>query len=194
MKKETLTVEAIKSDLIKIAKAQMGNKADWRFSYITPITVLAVLLSILTKHIWIGVAVFSFAVYHIVRFALEYRAYRAKKAEILSVIERGEISISKEVFSHVATDVIYEPHHGGRHTNTTKTVTRYHFDGGSSWRVPLFAKHYAWSREHNVSAKGLYNISIKGDEFYVVSLQTCHDIAYIYPCKCFELDHSLHGS
>ena len=191
MKKETLTLESIKSDLIKIANYQMDNKSDWRFTYIIPITALAILLGVFTKSVFIGIAVFCVAAYHIVRFIIEYKEYRAKKSAILSVIERGEISISKETFSHVAREVVYEPHRVGKRSRATKTITLYHFDGGSSWRMPLFSKHYEWSKEYYISSNGLENISIKGDEFYFVSLQSHHDVSYIYPCKNFELDKSL---
>ena len=191
MKKETLTMEAIKSDLIKIVNYQVSNKADWRFSYIVPLTALAILLGLFTKNILIGIAIFCIAAYHIVHFIMEYKAYKIQKAAILSVIARGEISVSTETFSHIANDVIYEPHRVGRRTKSTKTITLYHFNGGSSWRAPLFAKHYEWSKEYYISPKGLENISIKGDEFYFVSLQSHHDISYIYPCKNFELDKSL---
>ena len=191
MKKETLTMEAIKSDLIKIANYQVSNKADWRFSYIVPFTALAIFLGVFTKSVFIGMAVFCVAAYHIACFIIEYKAYKIQKAAILSVIERGEISVSTETFSHIANDVIYEPHRVGRRAKSTKTITLYHFNGGSSWRAPLFAKHYEWSKEYYISPKGLENISIKGDEFYFVSLQSHHDISYIYPCKNFELDKSL---
>lgn len=191
MTKEKLTMEAIKSDLIKIANYQVSNKADWRFSYIVPITLLAILLGVFTQNVLIGIAVFCVAVYHTVRFVMEYKEYKTKKAAILSLIECGEISIITETFSHIANDVIYEPHRVGRRSRGTKTITLYHFNGGSSWRVPLFAKHYEWSKEYYISSKGLENISIRGDEFYFVSLQAHNDIAYIYPCKNFELDKSL---
>lgn len=191
MKKETLTMEAIKSDLIKITNYQVSNKADWRFSYIIPLSALAILSGMFTKNIFIGIAVFCVAAYHVVRFIMEYQAYKTKKAAILSVIERGEISISKETFSHVANEVIYEPHRVGRRSKSTKTITLYHFNGGTSWRIPLFAKHYEWSKEYYISSKGLESISVKDDEFYIISLQSHHDIAYIYPCKNFELDKSL---
>ena len=191
MKKETLTMEAIKTDLIKIVNYQVSNKADWRFSYIVPLTALAILLGLFTKNILIGIAIFCIAAYHIVCFIMEYKAYKIQKAAILSVIARGEISVSTETFSHIANDVIYEPHRVGGRGKLTKTVTLYHFNGGSSWRAPLFAKHYEWSKEYYISPKGLENISIEGDEFYFVSLQSYHDISYIYPCKNFELDKSL---
>ena len=157
MRKEIITLDSIKKDLIKIVNYQLSNKADWRFSYIVPITLLAISIGVLLKKIFIGVLVFSLAAYHIVRYIL----------------------------------VIYEPHLVGRRSNTIKTITLYHFDGGSSWRLPPFDKHYEWSRDFYISPKGLENISIKGDEFYFVSLQAHHDIAYIYPCKNFELDKSL---
>ena len=191
MKKEALTLDAIKSDLIRVAIEQVKTKTDWRFSYIVPFTALAIFLGSLTKNIFIGIAVFVVAAYHIIRFVIEYTAYKNQKAAILSVIERGEISVSKETFSHVSNDVIYEPHRVIGKSHTTKTITRYHFDGGCSWRVPSLTQHYEWSKEHYISAQGLENISIQGDEFYFVSLQRHHDIAYIYPCKNFELDKDI---
>ena len=191
MTTEKLTMEAIKSDLIKIADVQVNNKADWRGHFIVPFNLLAILVGVFTKNVWIGIAVFGVAAYHIVRFVMEHKEYKTQKATILSLVERGEISISTEILSHIANDVIYEPHIVGRKTKSTKTITLYHFDGGSSWRVPLFTKHYEWSKEYYISSKGLENISIKGDEFYFVSLQAHHDISYIYPCKNFELDKSL---
>ena len=191
MTKEKLTMAAIKSDLIRIVNYQVSNKADWRFSYVVPITLLAIMLGVFTKNGLIGIAVFCVAAYHIVRFIMEYKDYKTKKVAILSLIERGEISISTETFSHIANDAIYEPHSVGGRSRATKMITLYHFNGGSSWRAPLLAKHYEWSKEYSISFKGLENISIKGDEFYFVSLQAHHDIAYIYPCKNFELDKSL---
>ena len=191
MNKETLTMEGIRSDLTKVLHDQVSNKANWRFSYITPVTALAILAGVLTRNAFIGIAVFCIAAYHIVRFIMEYQEYKKKKRAILSAIERGEISISTEIFSHTANEVIYEPHSVGKRSDVTKTITRYYFNGGASWRVPRCAKHYEWSKEYYISSKGLENISLKGDEFYCVSLQKYHDIAYIYPRKNFELDKSL---
>ena len=191
MKKEKLTLEAIKRDLMKMVEFQLSNKTDWRFSYIVPITLLAVMIGILLKNVLIGLLVFSVAAYHIVRYIIEYREYVKSKKAIVSLIEREEISISNEVFSHIANETIYEPHNVGRRARATKTITVYYFNGGYSWRVPNVDKHYAWSKDFYISSKGLENISIPGDEFYFVSLQSLHEIAYIYPCKNFELDANL---
>ena len=191
MKKEKLTLEAIKQDLMKVVSFQLSNKTAWRFSYIVPITLLAGMVGALLKNVIVGLLIFSIAAYHIVRYVIEYRAYSQRKNAVISMIEREEISISNEIFSHIATETIYEPHGVGRRALATKTITVYYFNGGYSWRVPNVDKHYAWSKDFYISSKGLENISIPGDEFYFVSLQSLHEIAYIYPCKNFELDASL---
>ena len=191
MKKEKITLEAIKQDLMKMVNFQLSNKNDWRFSYIVPITLLAVMASVLLKNVIVGLLIFAVAAYHIVRYMIEYREHKESKLAIISLVERGEISISNEVFSHIANETIYEPHRVGRRARATKVITVYYFNSGSSWRVPNVDKHYAWSKEFYISSKGLENISISGDEFYIVSLQSHHEIAYIYPCKNFELDANL---
>ena len=191
MKKEKITLEAIKQDLMKMVNFQLSNKNDWRFSYIVPITLLAVMAGVLLKNVIVGLLIFAVAAYHIVRYVIEYREHKKSKLAIISLVEKGEISISNEVFSHIANETIYEPHRVGRRAHATKVITVYYFNSGSSWRVPNVDKHYAWSKEFYISSKGLENISISGDEFYIVSLQSHHEIAYIYPCKNFELDATL---
>ena len=191
MKKEKITLEAIKQDLMKMVNFQLSNKNDWRFSYIVPITLLAVMAGVLLKNVIVGLLIFAVAAYHIVRYMIEYREHKKSKLAIISLVERREISISNEVFSHIANETIYEPHRVGRRARATKVITVYYFNSGSSWRVPNVDKHYAWSKQFYISSKGLENISISGDEFYIVSLQSHHEIAYIYPCKNFELDANL---
>ena len=191
MKKEKITLEAIKQDLMKMVNFQLSNKNDWRFSYIVPITLLAVMAGVLLKNVIVGLLIFAVAAYYIVRYMIEYREHKKSKLAIISLVERREISISNEVFSHIVNETIYEPHGVGRRARATKVITVYYFNSGSSWRVPNVDKHYAWSKEFYISSKGLENISISGDEFYIVSLQSNHEIAYIYPCKNFELDANL---
>ena len=191
MKKEKITLEAIKQDLMKMVNFQLSNKSDWRFSYIVPITLLAVMAGVLLKNVIVGLLIFSVAAYHIVRYVIEYREHKKSKLAIISFVERGEISISNEVFSHIANETIYEPHRAGRRARATKVIFVYYFNSGSSWRVPNVDMHYSWSKEFYISSKGLENISISGDEFYFVSLQSHQEIAYIYPCKNFELDANL---
>ena len=191
MKKEKLTLEAVKQDLMKMANSHISNKTDGRFAYIIPITLLAVMAGMLLKNALIGLLIFSIAAYHIVYYVIEYKEYKRDKNTVVSLIERGELSISNVVFSHIAKEIIYEPHSFGRHLRRLKTIKVYYFNKCSSWRVPDVDKHYAWSNEFYMSSQGLENISISGDEFYFVSLQANHEIAYIYPCKNFELDATL---
>ena len=196
MHREKLTIKAIQCDLVKMANDRSHRRSDSRFSYIILFTMLAILLGLLTKDFFIGMPVFCIAVYYIVRFTLEQREHRTEKAAILSTIERGEISISRETFSHISNDMIFDPNGTRRASGSVKEITCYHFSGGLSWKEPYFVthgirSHYEWSKDYRLSAKGLQNISVKGNEFYFVSLQEHPDIAYIYPCKNFELDKSL---
>lgn len=191
MRKEKLTLDAIKQDLMKIVNFQLSNKTDWRFSHIVPITLLAVVLGVLLKNIFVALLVFSVAAYNIVRYVIEYKEYKTNKNEIISLIEKGTVSIETERLSHIANETVYEPHRVGRKAVSAKTITVYYFDGGASWRVPNIEKHYSWSEEFYISSKGLENISIAGDEFFFVRLHNNSDVAYIYPCKNFELDASL---
>ena len=192
MKKEKITLWAIRQDLLMYAKRQMDVQDDWRMAYIIPITLLAIVLGILLKNIFVGLLIFSIAAYHIVRYVMECKEYNANRNDILSIAERGQFSIATEKLSHIAYETVCEPrYYSNRGLNDIRTITVYHFAGGSSWRVPNVDKHYSWSEEFYLSSKGLDNISLEGDEFFFIRLQNRPDIAYIYPCKLFELDAIL---
>lgn len=194
MKKEKISLWAIRQDLLMYANRQMDIQDDWRMAYIIPITLLAIVLGILLKNIFVGLLIFSVAAYHIVRYVMECKEYNASRKDILSIAERGQFSIATEKLSHIAYETVCEPRStslGNHGLNDLRTITVYHFAGGSSWRVPNVDKHYSWSEEFYLSSKGLDNISLEGDEFFFVRLQNRPDIAYIYPCKLFELDASL---
>ena len=196
MKKETLLLSNIIQDLKIVIEKQLSNKGKWRFSFIVPITLISVILGVFLKNILIALLIFSVAVYHIVRYILEYRAYRGKYSAVMEVLHRADISISIEKLSHISAEMIYEPHFSFRprqigHSNTTKTVSFYYFLSGSQWRIPSVKQHYLWSKEYYLSSEGLENISLQGDEFYFVSLKDYPDIAYIYPCKIFVLEEKL---
>ena len=206
MHKEKLTLFNIKYDLHKVASFKFSNASDWRFSYIVPITLLAIMIGVLTKSILIGLLIFSFAVYHIVLYIPSCKEYFRQKKAIKEAIDRRDISISAEKLSHIGTERIYEPHMGGRSIHKFKDVKFYYFVSGTRWRLPIVYnrnasgtlwrrhegyKHYGWSKEYYLSSEGLQNISVEGNEFYYISLQGHYDIAYIYPRKIFELDADL---
>ncbi len=191
MQKDKLTLANIRQDLDKIANAKISNVGEWRSAYYIPITILAVMIGILLKNIWIGLLIFSVAAYHIVMNIIEYRKHGVQEKAITDILNRGDISISVERLSHVSNETIYEPHTHGKHTHKTKEVTFFYFESGISWRVPNVDKHYEWSSECYLSSIGLINMSVSGNEFFYITLQGHHDIAYVYPCKLFELDESL---
>ena len=191
MKKEKLTLQNIAKDLEFVSKVQMTRIDDWRSAYIMPCSAAALICGIYFKSILIGLLFFSVAAYHLVKYIGEAKEHKAKKSKAIEIDERIDIAISVETFSHVAEETIYEPHSHGRHHHDTKIVKFFRFEGGGEWRIPEVSKHYGWSKDYHVSTKGLENISLKGDKFFYVSLKEHYDIAYIYPCKFFELDESL---
>ena len=191
MQKDKLTLANVRQDLDKIANAKISNVGEWRSAYYIPITILAVMIGILLKNIWIGLLIFSVAAYHIVMNVIEHRKHGEQEKAITDILDRGDISISVERLSHIAHETIYEPHTHGKHTHVTKEVIFFYFESGISWRVPSVDKHYQWSSKCYLSSTGLINMSVSGNEFFYVALKGNHDIAYIYPCKLFELDESL---
>jgi len=192
MNKEKITLEAIKQDLLKVVNLHLSNKLHWLFSAVIPMTLLAIILCILLHNIFIILMVLLIIAYYIARHTIKYCKFKKAKKAVLTLTKREKISISTETFSHIASQDIYEPHKPGHRVHTTKNVTFYYFDSGSSWRSPTnFGKYYSWSDEFCISAKGLENISIAGDKFYMIGLQNHPDISYIYPCKFFELDENL---
>lgn len=191
MQKETLTIKNVLSDLTIVAEKQMSCAEEWRFTYIIPVTMLAISVGVFFKSLLIGLLIFSFAAYHIFRYVLSLREYKEKRRALSQTMGRGDLCISTEIFSHVASEQIYEPHTGRRNSHAMKTVTVFHFKAGGSWRMPEVTTHYAWSREFYLSSAGLDNISVEGNEFFRISLLGYHEIAYIYPCKFFELSASL---
>ena len=191
MKKETITLSNIQEDLALVARLQISNEGDGRLVFIIPLTLVAILGGIFLKSIWLPLPLLAVAAYHAVRFVSEYRDYKANMQRITDGIQRGDVSISTERFSHAATETIIEPHQTLTKTKITSVATFFYFEAGRRWRVPKVDRHYKWSKEYYISTKGLENISLQGDEFFYVSLQGDLDIAYIYPCKNFVLDATI---
>jgi hypothetical protein len=190
-KKEMLTMAGITEDLRKVAWFKLSRLEDWRMSYIIPIAGLALFVGIYFKKIVIALLIFSIAAYHIVKYIREAIEYVTQKKALAALVDRGDISISIEKFSHIADETIYEPHTTGRgHTNNYRDVKMFYFESGVSWRMQSYW-HYEWSKEYYLSAEGLINTSVGGNEFFYITLKGEHDISYIYPCKLFELDEKL---
>jgi len=191
MTKEPLRLSNIKGDLMKMADFYMANRMDARLGFAFPIVMIAVIIGVVTKSFWIGLALSTLSYFDIARYIRDVRAYRNTKAQILGAIERGDISVSVETLSHIAEETVYEPHTVGdgshSYRNAMKTVRIFYFEGGGSWRLPRVDKHYDWSKDYYMSTSGLLNSSTQGEDFFFVCLQGNYDIAYIYPCDRFEL-------
>ncbi len=190
MTKEKITFKNIQQDFLRIVKWQLENKLEWRLCFIVPITLIAVILGFVFRRLWVGMVIFLVAGYHIFHLTKHIKEYFVKKRLVKDCLDCNDISISIENFSHIAKETIYEPHRGFRMTHTTKIVKMYYFRA-VSWRDPIFDDHYRWSKDFSISSRGLDNISISGDEFLYISLSKYNDIAYIYPCKYFDLDSDL---
>jgi hypothetical protein len=196
MKKEILTLDGIRHDLEEVVANQGAISKRRGYVYIVPLLVIFMGAAVALKSPWIGLVGLIPVSYLAIVLTRDYMAYCSKKRAVYSMILRGDVSVSVERFSHVAQEILYEPHRNslmGR-AFMTKEAVFYHFESGLSWREPLVREHYKWSREFYLSPKGLENLTLAGDEFYFVSLQGHPDVSYIYPCKTFELDASLKGS
>lgn len=194
MQKEKLSLSNIAKDLKLSSNYPRNGKGEETGSYIPVLLILAFASWYYTRSVFLLIGILLIDGYLTLRYVMGNRDYWRKKKEIKDGITRGEIAISVEQFSHMARDSVYEPHRHGRNTHYTKEVRCVYFLSGGSWRVPSVVKHYRWSREYFLSSQGMENISLVGDEFYYVSLKGYPEIAYIYPCKFFELDESLKES
>ncbi len=191
MEKETLTLESIAKDLNAL-KPDLTSRVDDRgFEASAPLTVAALIFGFYLKIVWIALVLAAISLGLIIDYIMRRRSSRIEKPLDHS-LSRDDISISVEVLSHITLETIVEPHSHGKHSHYTKTVLVYYFTSGIGWRVPyLISRHYAWSKTHYLSTKGLQNISVEGNEFFYVSLQGYPDLTYIYPCKLFMLDPAL---
>ena len=187
MTNENLTLSSIKQDLNIVAYSNISNADDWRFSYIIPIFILAISAGIYLKSFWAALFISTFDGYHIYKFAIAYKQYRRQIKAIKNTLERGAVSISVEKLSHISHETIYEPHYSHRRSHLTKDITVFYFDSARNWRVPGVTVHYKWSKDHYISQKGLENISIQGDEFYVVHYKGLTGIELLYSLNLYEL-------
>ena len=157
MQKEILKLSNVITDLRKIADFQDDNTSEGKLAYIVPIAMVAVVMGALLQRVWIGILIFLLAAPTVVGYVKDRRAYYTRKKALTEVIERADISISVERLSHIAEEVIYEPHVYRGHRHTTKLVILFHFESGVAWRVPDFIKHYPWSKEYRLTPRGLEN-------------------------------------
>lgn len=187
MEKDKITLSAVKEDLLKLERFKMGERAKYRLCTIIPFALFSSVICFGFNNAIVGAVLFAIPAYQIIRLLMEYAKYCRHKKAIRFIMMREDVSVSTEVFSHIASEWVVEPHFVGTRLNLTRVIRRYYFKSGIGWREALGYTHYEWSENYYVSPNGLENGSLSGDEFFYISLQGEPDIAYIYPCKKFEL-------
>ena len=186
MEKEKITLDALKEDLLKQESYKIREKARYRIFAIIPFAIFSSV--VILKATVLGAILFSVPAYQTIRFLIEYVRYCRRKNAIRFVMMRADVSVSTEIFSHVATETVFEPHFVGTRLHFLKVIRKYYFKNGAGWREPIECTLYEWSKNYYMSPKGLENRSASGDEFFYIALQGEPDIAYIYPCENFELN------
>lgn len=190
MTKEHLTKDNIKHDLLLSIQSNYVNKSEWRFTSSFAITLFAITVGFLLKNIWIGLLIFTFAVYQMVRYIIAEKKFKSKVRAAEDAVMREKFIISRETLDKVREETIYEPHssYSGKY-HSTKEVYFFYFVSDIKWRMPGgIGTHYAWSKEHYISSTGLNNTSVSGNEFYFVRLESDPKISYVYNTKFFELE------
>ena len=186
MKKEELKIENIKKDLSKASSENYARVSDKWFVGIILAPIAAVLCFFFVNRLLVIPLALIFA-YSLYRYISEIRKIAKDSDNVYSVADRDDISVSVEKLSHITNETVHEPHNAGLHRHDTKTVRIYYFYSGISWREPETNKHYEWSKEYNLTPSGLYNTSVKDNEFYYITLKGASNSAYIYNTKFFEL-------
>ena len=185
-RKELLTDQNIISDLLKYEDYKYSNAEDHSFTYIIPYAAVAILLGRLFSSWLLGGLIMLIPLYHLYRLILVWREKRLRK----QAIKNGGFTVITDRLSHIAEEVIYEPHTGRRSAHLTKTVTFFYFPS-AQWRVPPFSKHYSWSRDFHLSSSGLLNTSVPDNEFYLVLVDNQAEVGYIYNKKFFRYEKEI---
>ncbi len=203
MKKEILTCENVKRDLLKLLACKAEFKSDWRILVFAPAYIIAVLLpiyfnvgftesfppaaSIISSLFFLGIALYQTVIY-----VREMREIKALRRDMEGRLDKGEFHVSVERLNHIAEYTAYYPRgHSLRDKREIRDEITFYFKGSASWHVPDVIYHYEWSAELRLSTKGLCNVSIPEDEFFFISLVEYPELSYIYPVKFFGLGDDL---
>ena len=188
MQKDKLTLENIKHDLQISASVNLSKKAGWRIEYVPILLLSSTLFVFALKLIWIGMIPLLVAAYFTLRFCIELKKFNKRKKELLTSIDRSDVSISVEKLSHFSIESKYESHFGSK--DHIREEYWLYFMSGVSWRIPSVLL-YDWSKDYRLSPGGMKNIAVEGNEYYYVTLQGHYNISFVYPCDFFELDEKL---
>ena len=190
MEKQPLTLQNILHDLRIISKQNKNRHIPGLLCTAIMFAIFAVLTLIFLPIPLLIIAFLALTTYYTVRYLRERKDYADEAQVLRAALDRANISISIEKFSHVEKEILYEPH-SVYHEGTKYPANFFYFSSGNNWRVPEIFRFYTWSKTHYLTFEGLQNISLAGDEFFYISLQGSPDISFIYPCKLFTLTKEL---
>ena len=158
MEQETLTLANIAKDLNALKPDLNSRVEDRGLAAVGPLLFLIIVFGICLKVVWLTLVLTVISLVLIIDYIIRRRRSKHHEKPLDDSMSRDDISISVEVLSHVAPETIVEPHSYGGHSYYTKKVLVFHFASGIGWRVPdLISRHYAWSKTHYLSTRGLKN-------------------------------------
>lgn len=181
MKKELLTKEKIRADLLVTEKTRFWRRAQGIVDGAILVLLLSILLCVIVQTLWIAVPFACALVVLAVLFLRELNVWRARCKRV----EAGDFTVGRGNYTHEDKEEVYEPHLGHKRFSLHRTVKFWYFSNGK-WRVRYDTKHYAWSDLYAMSQQGLENVTLVGDEFYTVALLGDSDFGYVYPAKLFD--------
>ena len=182
MIKEVLTKENIERDVVAYVNYKNSLITDSFMSFFIPITFLAILGAVAFGMLSLplaAVAVFIPSVCLLLWYILVLRRGFIVKEAVLA----DGYAVTKEPLISIVEETYVEPHvkHGrGRVLRDAKVM----YFGVGSWRIP--SRVYEWSDTFSMSAQGVENTSVAGNEFYVVTLKSTGDIVCVYNTKFFD--------
>ena len=195
-KKELLTVENIKQDLLALQRRKREILLEWRLcSTAIPYGIISLCMFIPVlvmpdvpeaKIYRIAFIVFGLIPLMLMFYQLAklldtvFVVYKKENA----LIEKADFTVYEDTLKKIEEAWIYEPH-GSRYSMNHKTVYMYHFSDDTV-RLYNLKRHYAWSKDFYLSTPGVEQTSLEGDEFYLVRMNTDKKTVYFYNKKFFD--------
>lgn len=183
MKKELLTKETVKKDLLGVpAPCQTRPSVTDRC---IPTFLLTVTLGGLCWRIWPFVSVVMFVIAAASVGLLVWENVQSKREAVayVTALEAARVIVAVEELVSIRTETVSGYRHGKQYFHDE---TYFRFASGKQWTLPRYGKLYAWSESFSMSPKGVENTSICGDKFYFAELEGFPHKACVYNTKLFD--------
>ena len=180
MKKETITTEQIKQDILRGFKTpkEMSESQYVKWTVIALITgILLLVIEYFYPSVMIGFLVCVIVMVPLVLAGSAISAWCRKKRFSMNDYE---ITTEKLAYKN-------EEHYYARKTrHTTRPVDNYnlYFENGKDWQIP--DRNYLWSADRQLSDRYLYDNAHRGDGFIVVTSKKTGKVVTAYPMRFFE--------